>query len=202
MGYDAAAAPAPTQYDFAKWLLHNWARAGLVLAVVLLALAPLIERTGNHTTLLVYLWLPIYMLHQYEEHSSGKFLAFYQRRMPNIAPALTERKLLVVNLGAVWLLFLMAIYAARFGYLGLALYAPYLSVINAVMHVGQLTAWRSYNPGLWTAVLLFLPGGVYTIYALSSAGATYSSNLLGFGLGLLAHVLLFALGKGWIATRL
>src|SRR5215472_8124504 len=151
MGYDAAAAPAPTQYDFAKWLLHNWARAGLVVAVVLLALAPLIARTGNHTTLLVYLWLPIYMLHQYEEHSSGKFLAFYQRRMPNIAPALTERKLLVVNLGAVWLLFLMAIYAARFGYLGLALYAPYLSVINAVMHVGQLTAWRSYNPGLWTA---------------------------------------------------
>ena len=180
MGYDAAA--WPTQYGFAQWLLHNWARAGLVVAVVLLALAPLIERMGNHTTLLVYLWLPIYMLHQYEEHSSGKLLAFYETRMPGIAPALTERKLLIVNLGAVWLLFLMAIYAARFGYLGLALYVPYLSVINAVMHVGQLIALRSYNPGLWTAVLLFFPGGVYTIYALSSAGATYSSNLLGFGL--------------------
>lgn len=200
MGYDAA--QAPTQHGSAQWLLHNWSRAGLVVAVLLLALAPLIARTGDHTTLLVYLWLPVYMLHQYEEHSSGKFLAFYKKKMPGIAPALTERKLLVINLGAVWLLFLMAIYAARFGYLGLALYAPYLSVINAAIHVGQLIAWRSYNPGLWTAVLLFFPGGVYTIHALSAAGTTYSSNLLGFGLGLLMHLFLFTVGKGWIAARL
>ena len=167
-------AGSPTPSVFSHWILHNWARAGLVLAIALLALAPLIGRTGNRATLMVYLWLPTYMLHQFEEHGSGKFLAFYKQRMPGIVPALTERKLLFVNLGAVWLLFPMSTYAAMFGYLGLALYAPYVSVVNAMMHVGQLIAWRSYNPGLWTAVLLFFPGGAYTIHVLSRAGATRS----------------------------
>jgi hypothetical protein len=152
--------------------------------------------------LLIYLWLPIYMLHQYEEHGQGTFLDFYRRMMPSIAPYLTERKLLVVNLGTVWLFFVASIYAARYSQWSLALYAPYLSLVNALMHVGQLIAWRSYNPGLWTALALFIPGAIYTIHAATAVGAALNDNLIALALAILVHGFFFALGKGWIARRL
>ena len=189
-------------YRFSHWVVENWSRAGLITAIVLLLVAPLIGRTCNRVLFLVYLWLPLYMLHQYEEHGRGTFLEFYRRMMPRVAPMLTDRKLLLVNLGIVWSLFLAAIYAAGYGLFWLALYPTYLSLLNALMHVGQGIAWRSYNPGLWTALVLFLPGSAYTIYIFKIAGATEADNLIGFALGILAHAFLFALGRGWIAERL
>ena len=187
---------------FSQWLGENWSRAGLMMAIMLLLIAPLIGRSGNRVLLAVYLWLPFYMLHQYEEHGQGTLLEFYRRTMPRVAPMLTERKLLLVNLGAVWLVCLLSTYAAVYGLFWLALYAPYLSLVNALMHVGQLVARRSYNPGLWTAVVIFLPGAAYTIHVLNAAGATQADNVIGFALGFLAHVFVFALGRGWIAARL
>jgi hypothetical protein len=192
----------PPRYRFADWVVHNWSRAGLLVAVLLLAIAPIMYHSSGRAVFLIYLWLPLYMLHQYEEHGQGKFLEFYQRMMPRIAPLLTERKLLVVNLGIGWLLFVAALYAAVYGWFWLALYVVYLALINAIMHIGQFVAWRSYNPGLWTALVLFLPGAGYTLPALAALGATRSDNLIAFGLGVLAHVFLFALGRGWIAAQL
>jgi hypothetical protein len=118
------------QRQFSEWMLHNWSRAGLVCAVLLLILTPLVSQSAGLPTLLIYLWLPFYMLHQYEEHGQGTFLEFYKKMMPKIAPYLTERKLLLVNIGTVWVLFLGCIYAALYGQYWLALYAPYLSLIN------------------------------------------------------------------------
>ena len=122
--------------------------------------------------------------------------------MPRIAPMLTDRKLLLVNLGIVWLLFLVSVYAAIYGLFWLALYPIYLSLVNALMHVGQWIAWRSYNPGLWTALVIFMPAAAYTIRVIHAAGATRADNLIAFALGFLAHVFLFAFGRGWIAARL
>jgi len=187
---------------FSHWVLENWSRAGLVTALVLLFLAPLVYVCTGVPQLLIFLWLPFYMLHQFEEHGQGTFLEFYRRMMPHIAPYLTERKLLVVNLGTVWLFFGGAMYAALYNEWSLALYAPYLSLINALMHVGQLIAWRSYNPGLWTALALFIPGAIITVHTVTALGATLNDNLVAFALALLVHAFFFALGKGWIARHL
>jgi hypothetical protein len=187
---------------FSHWVLENWSRAGLVTAVVLVSLAPLVYVRTGVPQLLIFLWLPFYMLHQFEEHGQGTLLEFYRRMMPHIAPNLTERKLLVVNLGTVWLFFVGSIYAAFYNQWSLALYPPYLSLVNAVMHMGQLIAWRTYNPGLWTALVLFIPGAIYTIHAVTAIGATLNDNLVAFALAVLVHAFFFALGKGWIARRL
>lgn len=189
-------------YRFSHWFVHNWARAGLLVAILLLLIAPLVYRSNSRLVLAVYLWLPFYMLHQYEEHGQGTFLDFYRRMMPRVAPMLTERKLLLVNVGTVWALFLMSVYAAMYGVLWLALYPVYLSLVNALMHVGQLVARRSYNPGLWTALVLFFPAAAFTIRTLNAAGATRTDNVVALGFGLLAHFFFFALGRGWIAERL
>ena len=191
-----------TPYHFSTWIIHNWSRAGLVVAIVMLLIAPVVGRSVGLAVVLIYLWLPFYMLHQYEEHGQGKFLEFYQRMMPRIAPRLTERKLLVVNVGTVWLFFLLSLYAALYRQFWLALYPVYLSLINAMMHIGQMVAWRSYNPGLVTAVVIFLPAAAVTIPIVAAAGATHGDNLAAFGLGFLAHVFFFALGRGWIAAKL
>src|SRR5262245_49196506 len=119
--------------------------------------------------------------------------------MPHIAPYLTERKLVVVNLGTVWLFFVRSIYAAVYNECSLALYAPYLCIVNALMHVGQLIAW---HPGPWTALALFITGAIYTIRAVTAVSATLNDNLVAFALALLGQVFFFALGKGWIARRL
>jgi|SRR5215831_1388398 len=187
---------------FSHWVLENWSRAGLLTALVLLLLAPLVYVCTGVPQLLIYLWLPIYMFHQFEEHGQGTFLEFYRRMMPDIAPHLTERKLLVVNLGTVWLFFVGSIYASLYNKWSLALYAPYLSLVNALMHVGQLIAWRTYNPGLWTALALFIPGAIYTIHGLTAVSATLNDNLAAFTFAVLIHAFFFALGKGWIARRL
>ena len=49
-------------------VLENWSRAGLVTALILLLLAPLVYVRTGVPQLLIFLWLPFYMLHQYEEH--------------------------------------------------------------------------------------------------------------------------------------
>ena len=126
-------------YRFSDWMLHNWSRAGLVLGIGLLLIAPLVLKGVGVAVFLIYLWLPFYMLHQYEEHAEGTFLEWYERMMPGIAPFLTERKLLVVNLVAVWLGFLVALYVAFLVRPALGLAAPYLAFVNAFMHLSRAT---------------------------------------------------------------
>ena len=191
-----------SEYRFHHWILHDWSRAGLVTAIMLLSLAPMVYLSAGLVVLLIYVWLPLYMLHQYEEHAQGTFLEYYRRMMPGIAPYLSEQKLLIVNIGAVWLLFLISLYASFFNLFWLALYPPCVSLINAFMHLGQALRWRAYNPGLWTALFLFLPGAALTIFILSKHGATRGDTFGALGLALLAHVFLFALGRGWIAKSL
>jgi len=50
-------------------------------------------------------------------YERGGSLDYYKRMMAGIAPFLTERKLLAVNVCIVWLLFLVATYAAFSAYL-------------------------------------------------------------------------------------
>lgn len=51
------------RYRFADWVVHNWSRAGMLVAVLLLAIAPIIYHSSGRAVFLIYLWLPLYMLH-------------------------------------------------------------------------------------------------------------------------------------------
>ena len=190
------------EYQLTDWFLHNWSRASLVTTIILLVIAPLVYLGTGIAVFLIFLWLPFYMLHQYEEHADGKLIEYYQKKMPDIAPYLSKWKLLIVNIVFIWLMFLISIYCAFVGKFALALYAPYVSLVNALVTVAQALRWRAYSPGLWTALLLFLPGATLTILVFSVLGTTRTDNLVGFGLGVLAHIFFFALGRGWVARSL
>jgi len=54
-------------------------------------------------------------------------------------------------------LFLASFYLAKYVALGLAFVPVYLGLVNAAAHVLTSVRLRTYNPGLYTSVLLFLP---------------------------------------------
>lgn len=53
---------------------------------------------------------------------------------------------------------------------GFGLVAVYLVLLNGTIHVLQGVISRGYNPGLGTAITLFLPLGGYGIAAIDRAG--------------------------------
>jgi len=61
---------------------------------------------------------------------------------------------------------------------GWGLIAVYTMLLNGLAHIAMTLALHRYNPGLWTAIFLFLPIGGFTWIILSECN----------GLGMLAHV--------------
>ncbi len=62
----------------------------------------------------------------------------------------------------VWGVILTSLSLAKYVELGFGLIAVYLVIGNAMVHIIHAILFKSYNPGLGTAVLIFLPLGVHT----------------------------------------
>jgi hypothetical protein len=74
----------------------------------------------------------------------------------------------------------VSLYGAVSINLGWALLAVYLALVNAVVHIVHAIIFRRYNPGLITAVVIFLPLGTFTLIAVNHAGGgSLSSHVLG-----------------------
>ena len=143
------------------WFLHNWMYAGFLAGLFLLAIAPIFAAAVGLPLLLVYLQLPVYMLHQLEEHYDDRFRKFVNDLLAGGREVLSTPAVVVVNVVGVWVVILIALYLARFVGLGLGLIAIYLTLVNALVHVVGAVVQRRYNPGLATAVVLFLPVGIW-----------------------------------------
>lgn len=174
--------------DFASNLVSriaaHWVAAALASGVVFglsaLVLQPLLPAAIG----LVLLAGPAYMLHQVEEHAGDRFRRFVNERVFGGVEALTTGDVLVINLPGVWGLNLAALYGAVLAAPGWGLAAAYLMVVNAVSHVAMAVRLKAYNPGLVTAILLFLPiGGL----ALIRTPATIGEHLAGLGIAIAIH---------------
>ncbi|HEX5077980.1 MAG TPA: HXXEE domain-containing protein [Geminicoccaceae bacterium] len=171
------------------WLERNWMYAGFVAGLFLLAAAPVFAETLRRPLLLVYLQLPIYMLHQLEEHHRDRFRRWFNDCMAGGRELLTTPAVVLVNIAGVWIVNLIALYLAHFVDFGLGLIAVYLTLVNAVVHVLAALLQRRYNPGLATAVLLFLPLGGYALAVVSAVpGVTAPTHMVALGFVLLLHV--------------
>lgn len=173
-------------------LTPRWVILALVLGVLLLVLAPILVQRMEWPLfiLLVYLQTPIYMLHQVEEHTGDRFRSFVNEQIYGGADALTPAAVLVTNIPAVWGLTALSLYfavcvAAGWGLLGL-----YLIAVNAVVHIVGLIIWRRYNPGLWTAILLFPPLSIITFWKSATIAATWMQHIISLCLALAIHAAL------------
>ena len=125
------------------------------------------------------------MIHQYEEHAHGRFVEFFNSTIGGRRRVLTKVSAFWINILGVWLLFLASFYLAKHVALGLAFVPVYLILVNAATHVLASVRLRTYNPGLYTSIVLFRPWG--TFLAVHFSGIVRAS-LLFPGIGLLLAV--------------
>lgn len=174
----------------AKW---QWPYAALFTAAFLGTLAPLVFHYAGIAFGLVFLQLPIYMLHQYEEHNGDRFRQWVNSTVGHGREALTPIATFWINSLLVWGLDLAALYLACFVDLSLGLIAIYLPIVNSFGHIVPAILGRQYNPGLTTSLAVFLPFGLLSAYAVShAAGSTLNDHLLALGAALAVHALIIA----------
>jgi hypothetical protein len=161
-------------------LAANWCYGGFLAGLLLLGLLPVVARGWPLALVFVYLQLPIYMLHQLEEHDGDRFRMFFNETLGQGREALSKMAVFVINIPGVWGVNLASILLAAFVNLGFGLIGIYLTLVNALAHIGQGFAMRRYNPGLATAILLFLPVGGFGLWTVTAAGhGTWGFQALG-----------------------
>jgi hypothetical protein len=131
---------------------------------------------------------PVYMVHQYEEHDNDRFRLFVNEKIGKQRVGLSPLAVFVINV-QVWGVIGISLALAATVSAGFGLVAAYLVLLNGTIHVVQAVMSRGYNPGLGTAIALFLPLGVYGIAAIQQAGGgTFLIHLTGAGAAIAIHV--------------
>ncbi|GAA0999482.1 HXXEE domain-containing protein [Subtercola frigoramans] len=191
------------------WFDFAWPWIGLGFAAVLAALLATDLLRGDHSLprwrdlrWLSFLAVVVYLVHNVEEYAiaaNGVPHAFPdslcvllgQPSFPacGIPPAF----FLAVNIPLVWVAGpLAALLSTRFRLAGLTLWG--VIGVNAVVHVVPALAQRAYDPGLLTAVIVFMPLTVMVAVATVGRRGPYRrrAGALLFAVGALMHVVLAA----------
>lgn len=180
-------------------LVSYWVYGGFLAAFLLLGLMPTFTRSWDLALILVFLQLPVYMLHQLEEHDDDRFRRFINELIGGGRDVLSKEAVFVINVPGVWGVNLLSILLAFFLDLGFGLIGIYLTLINGLVHLAQAIRLRRYNPGLVSAILLFLPLGGWALAAVMRTGSvTIGYHLLGLGSAVAIHLAIV----GWILLNL
>ena len=162
-------------------LILNWVYGGALAGLLLLLMAPMLVGTWEAAFALTFLHLPVYMLHQLEEHDADRFRNFFNSTIGKGRELLTHGMVFIVNVPGVWGVIAVALYLAIFKDLGFALIAVYLVLVNAFVHAAHALIFKCYNPGLISALLVFVPFGVYSLETINATGAgTREFHIIGF----------------------
>lgn len=167
--------------------MTNWVYGGFLASFLILALMPLMA--VPLPLLGVILQLPVYMLHQLEEHDDDRFRRFVNTNIGGGRNVLPVEGVFVINIGGVWLFNLVSIWLAATVDLGFGLIGIYGMLVNGVVHVVATLVGRRYNPGLVTAVVLMLPAGLVGMWGVVASGhGTLAFQLTGLGAGIALHI--------------
>jgi hypothetical protein len=178
----------------ATWLVQDWQwpYATAFAACFLLALLPVVWSEAGVAGMLIYAQLPVYMLHQLEEHAGDRFRLYVNQRLAGGREALGRSATFLINLLGVWALIVAAILLAYYVEPGLGLIAVYLTGVNAVVHLLVALRRREYNPGLATAVALFVPLTIWAALEVNDRYDVSAGTNLALGVSLAAHLAIVA----------
>ena len=170
-------------------LIANWVYGGFLAGLLLLLLAPVLVHSWAAPLVATFLCLPVYMLHQYEEHDNDRFRLFVNQKIGKGRVGLSPLAVFVINVPGVWGLVGMSLALAATVSVGFGLVAVYLVILNGLIHAVQAVISRGNNPGLGTAIILFLPLGGYGISAINQAGGgTFLMHMTGAAAAIGIHV--------------
>lgn len=183
----------------------GWVLVGLggaAFAVFMIFSGVSVSAGGVRDPLATAAWLLLiaYLLHQFEEHGIdlyGRSYYFIEYGNAQLAarygdggPRLTDLAIYRINTLAVWVPFLLAIWAGRrLPWVGLA--AAGLMFTNGVFHILIAVANGEYNPGLATSLVLFMPISIaYFRNARREASVSLLAVAGGIAFGVVGHILL------------
>jgi hypothetical protein len=114
----------------------------LPFAILALCSLPIFSSADNLPLILLYTLLPLYMIHQYEEHAHGEFVEFFNATVGKEYRVLTKVSALWINVLEVWVAFLVTFYLARYVVIGLlaAIIGHAIIVVYALRRRGRLEA--------------------------------------------------------------
>ena len=150
-----------------NWMYKNWAKICIILSVVVTLIIFLVVKTSDVLLFLIWIQIPIYLLHQFEEHSwPGGFKKFFNKEIFHVEDGeypLNDTNIFWINVPIIWIL--MPIFAAL-SYINLffGLWIPYFAVFNSLTHVVAAIIKRKYNPGLFISLILGIPVATYTLW--------------------------------------
>lgn len=170
-------------------LISYWVYGGFLAGMLLLALAPLLLAGWPVPLAATFLHLPAYMIHQYEEHDRDRFRLFFNETIGKGYDVLTPLAVFITNVPGVWGVIALSMYGSVTINLGWAFIAVYLVLVNALVHIVHAIVFRRYNPGLTSAVVIFLPlGGTTLLLVHKSGGGSVLSHAVGIIIAVAIHV--------------
>ena len=185
-------------------LTQYWVYGGFLAGILILALLPELSRHWSVALLAVFLQLPAYMLHQYEEHDNDRFRLFFNQTIGGGRDVLTPLAVFVINVPGVWGVIAASFSLANDVSIGYGLIAAYLTLVNAIVHVVHSVIFRAYNPGVVTAVLLFFPVSIFGIVTLQQTGQIRAfHHLVGIliAVGIHAAIIVYVKSRSALASR-
>lgn len=176
---------------------QNWVYGGSLAGVLLLLLLPAIDGGWPLVLVLVYLQMPIYMLHQLEEHDDDRFHRAINDMLGHGRDVLPSSAIFIINIG-VWVVNLISFVLAAHVGIGWGLIGVYAMLVNAFVHIVDAVVKRAWNPGLVTAIILFLPVGLGGLWAIAATGeATVLQHVVGIVIAVAIHagIVVYVLGN-------
>ena len=176
------------------WLVDRWQwpAASLFAGVLSAAIVPLVWATAGPALALVVAQLPLYLLHQFEEHRDDRFRRYVNATIGGGRACLTPMATFIINAVGVWLTILVGAYLAAFVDRGWGTIATDLTIVNGLVHAAAAARFRAYNPGLWTALGLFLPVGGAGLAVLARGGASAFEQAVGLAVAVAVHAAIVA----------
>lgn len=179
-----------------NWLYTNWAKLSLFLAVIAAVPIYIFIKPENFLLFLIWLQLPIYLLHQFEEHNWNGFKNYVNRNVFKVKEGdfpLNDKIIFWVNIPIIWILIPISS-GLSFANIMFGLWIPYFAVFNSLSHVIISVRNREYNPGLLISLILGIPVGIYALiifYSYIHVPALISAISIFFAVVL--HILVFSI---------
>ena len=176
------------------WLYKNWAKLSGLIALIITIIILIYVKLENLVLFLIWLQIPIYLLHQYEEHARNGFKYYINKKVFKVKEGeypLNDENIFWINIPIIWII--MPIFAGLSSFnLMFGLWIPYFAVFNSLSHVVFSLRNLEYNPGLIVSLLLGIPVGIYTLlifYRYISVPLIIS--IISIFIALLLHLMIF-----------
>jgi hypothetical protein len=188
------------------WLIANWPKSTIFLAIYTATLLTLYLMPTNLALYLIWIQVPVYFLHQFEEYVfPGGFMAFFNAHVlasnrPDFP--LDAVASFYINVPIIFVAFpLSALLAGSYG-IAVGVWTVYFSMINAASHVGMFFK-SGYNPGLAVSVVLNIPVGLFAIgYFFVHDTVSWQAHAIGLLIGLGVQGALMVYGFRYLKPKI